>query len=258
MFFFERLTPTRYRASEHVGGVWNTSEQHIAPALGLLAHAIEADHLDRRRHDSLKIARLSYDILGTLPIGVVDIDITVTRPGRTIELVEARLSHAGRTAVVARAWLLQTPDTSAIAGTAIPSIPPPEAVEEWHPQAFWPGAFVRSIEIRRSLLDEGRAISWIRTDAALIAGELVSPAARALGIIDIANGLAPRIAIDEAAFPNVDLTVHLFCQPKGSWLGFDTMVSFGPNGIGLTHSTIHDEEGPVGTVSQCLTIRRRV
>lgn len=255
MFFFERLAPNRYRASEHVGGAWNTTEQHIAPALGLLAHAIEAHHR-ARREDSLRIARLSYDILGTLPIGDVDIDVTVMRPGRTVELVEARLFHGGRAAVVARGWLLQTLDTSAIAGTAIPAIPPAEALEEWRAAAFWPGGFVRSVEVRRTLLDRGRAISWVRTDAGLIAGEAVSPTARTLGIIDIANGLAPKVGIDEAAFPNVDLTVHLFREPAGAWVGFDTTVSFGADGIGLTHSAIHDEGGPVGTVSQCLVIRR--
>lgn len=255
MFFFERLGPTRFRASEHVGGAWNTSEQHIAPALGLLAHAIEADH-GVRRENPLRIARISYDILGTLPIDVVDIEISIMRPGRTIELVEARLSHAGRAAVVARGWLLQTLDTSGIAGTALPPVPPPEAMDEWRPEAVWPGGFVRAVEVRRSLLQPGRAISWVRTDAALIAGEHASPTVKALSVIDIANGLAPRVSIDEAAFPNVDLTVHLFREPQGPWLGLDTAVSFGPGSIGLTHSAIHDAGGAVGTVAQSLTIRR--
>jgi hypothetical protein len=255
MFYFKRLGPNSFRASQHVGGAWNASEQHIAPALGLLAHAIEVNHAARREHP-LRLARLSCDILGTLPIGVVDIDVTVMRPGRTIELVEARLSHAGRVAVIARGWFLQAVDTKAVAGTAIAPIPPPAAMARWNSDQFWPGGFVRSVEVRRSLLDLGRAVSWVRTDAALIDGEAVSPTAAALGIIDIANGLAPRVAIDEVAFPNVDLTVHLFKPPSGPWLGFDTAVSFGPDGIGLTHSTIHDEAGPIGTVAQCLTIRR--
>lgn len=255
MFYFERLGPNRFRASEHVGGAWNTSEQHIATALGLLAHAIELDHATRRE-DRLKIARLSCDILGTLPIGEVEIDVAVLRPGRTIELVEARLSHGGRLAVIARGWLLQAFDTRDIAGSAMPTIPPPQEIEIWRPGDLWPGGFVRSVEVRRSLLGQGRAASWVRTDVELIEGEAVSPTAAALGIIDIANGLAPRIDLEEGAFPNVDLTVHLFAEPTGPWVGFDTMVSFGCEGIGLTHSTLHDAKGPIGTVSQCLTIRR--
>ncbi len=34
MSYFERLGPTSFRATEHVGGAWNEAEQHIAPALG--------------------------------------------------------------------------------------------------------------------------------------------------------------------------------------------------------------------------------
>lgn len=255
MFYFERLGRNSFCASENVGGAWNTSEQHIAPALGLLAHAIERDHADRRE-DRLGIARISYDILGTLPIGVVEVEVSLLRPGRTIELVEARISHDGRIAVIARGWLLQTADTADLSGSRLSRIPPPQAIESWNPHELWPGGFVRTVEARRSLFDRGRAVSWVRTDAELIRGEPVSSMASALGIVDIANGLAPLVGVEDASFPNVDLTVHLFAAPKAGWLGFDTMTSFGRDGIGLTHSTLHDEDDPIGTVSQILTIRR--
>lgn len=64
-----------------------------------------------------------------------------------------------------------------------------------------------------------------------------------------------RVAPNEVAFPNLDLTAHFFEQPRGEWVGFDTSVSFGADGLGLTSSTIHDEDGPVGTVAQILTVR---
>lgn len=54
---------------------------------------------------------------------------------------------------------------------------------------------------------------------------------------------------------NIDLTAHLFTQPRGDWLGFDTTVSFGPHGVGLTSSVSHDLGGPIGTVAQVLTVR---
>ena len=60
------------------------------------------------------------------------------------------------------------------------------------------------------------------------------------------------------AFPNVDLTVHLFRTPEGGpgrWLGLDTSVTVGTSGIGLTSTTLHDERGPVGRAEQILTIR---
>ncbi|HWD79579.1 MAG TPA: thioesterase family protein, partial [Kribbella sp.] len=59
----------------------------------------------------------------------------------------------------------------------------------------------------------------------------------------------------EVAFPNVDLTAHLFTTPRGDWLGFDTTVTFGPTGLGLTNSVLHDATGPIGTVAQLVTVR---
>ncbi|HKT56261.1 MAG TPA: thioesterase family protein, partial [Microbacterium sp.] len=55
--------------------------------------------------------------------------------------------------------------------------------------------------------------------------------------------------------PNVDLTCHLVAQPQGEWIGFDTTVTVGPAGLGLTDTVLHDERGPIGTVQQILTVR---
>ena len=85
---------------------------------------------------------------------------------------------------------------------------------------------------------------------------LKPPSARtAACLFDIANGMTVRLSPKHVAFPNLDLTAHLFTQPRGTWIGFDTSVSFGPGGIGLTSSILHDTGGPIGTVSQILTIR---
>lgn len=254
--YFTRINDSDFRATEHVGGAWATHEQHIAPALGLLAHAIEVDR-DSRRDDALQLARLSYDILGTFPIDVVSVEVTVARAGRSVELVEARLSHAGRTALVARAWLMKGYETAAFAGSAFARIPSPEAAESWDPTDIWPGGFVESVEVRRSQREPGRAVVWVRTDVALIDGEPVSVTARNVGLLDLANGMTPRVSAEEFLFPNVDLTVHFFQQAHGEWLGFDTTVALGSTGLGLTESTIHDVNGPVGTMSQCLTVRPR-
>jgi hypothetical protein len=95
----------------------------------------------------------------------------------------------------------------------------------------------------------------VRPAVPLVADEPVSSIARAAGLLDIANGMTVRADPRELAFPNVDLTAHLFREPSGDWLGFDTTVSFGPAGIGVTSSVLHDLDGPIGTMSQSLTIR---
>ncbi len=252
--YFERLSQTTFLPTEHVGGAWVEAEQHIAPAIGLVAHAVERDHAARRNH-SLQLARLSCDILGTLPLEPFDLTVSVIRPGRTIELVEARLSHAGRPAVIARAWLTQEYTTTGIAASPLPRIQPPSALPHWNPTEVWPGGFIRALEVRRKEQEPGRAQFWLRSDVSLVAGEEVSATANALRLLDAANGMTVRQPIDEVAFPNVDLTVHLFRAPIVGWTGFDTAVSFGPTGLGLTTSVLHDELGPFGQLTQCLTVR---
>jgi Thioesterase-like superfamily len=254
--YFERIGDSAFGATTDVSGAWDPSDQHIAPALGLLAHVVECDR-DARRTDGLVIGRLSYDILGTIPVDVVDAAVRVLRPGRTIELVEATLRHGGRDAVLLRAWLMRPGDTTDLQATALPRIPPPNAMAAWDPSTVWPGGFIASAEVRRAQVEPGRAAFWVRTPIRLLEDETVSSLASAAGLLDIANGMTVRVSPRRVAFPNIDLTAHLFAEPRGDWVGFDTTVSFGPSGLGLTSSVLHDTTGPIGTMSQTLTVRPR-
>jgi hypothetical protein len=252
--YFERTGRSTFTATDHVGGAWNTEEQHIAPALGLLTHLVET-HRDVRRDDVLVVGRLSFDILGTLSVGPVRTTTRVLRPGRTIELVEATLEQDGRVAVILRAWLMHPGPTSHVRGSSLPRIAPPEEMPAWDASTVWPGGFIETAEVRREQLEPGRAAFWVRTQVPLVRDEAVSPLARAAGLFDIANGMTVRVSPTEVAFPNLDLTAHLFEQPEGEWVGFDTTVSFGSDGVGLTSSVLHDRRGPFGTVAQVLTLR---
>lgn len=256
MPYFERLDHDRFRATQQVSGAWDLEQQHIAPALGLLVHAVELDR-DRRRSDGLQVGRLSYDILGTVPVDTVEIAVRVARPGRTIELVEATLRHDDRDVVLLRAWLLQPVDNRRLDGSTLPRMKPPADLAPWDPTTVWPGGFIASAEVRRDQDEPGRARFWVRTTTRLLDDEPVSDLARFAGLLDIANGMTVRAAPDEVAFPNVDLTAHFFDQPRGDWIGFDTSVSFGATGLGLTSSVVHDGDGPVGTLAQALTVRPR-
>jgi hypothetical protein len=257
MSYFVQTGAATFRPTEHVGGAWNTEEQHIAPALGLMVHAVEADR-DRRRDDGLLVARLSWDILGTVPMEAVEVEVRVLRPGRTIELVEAVLLHDARPAVLLRAWLLAPIGEPADAGSGLARIPGPDEMPAWDPTTVWPGGFIASAQLRREEVAPGRAAYWVRSDVSLLdagATPPPGPVATAGRLLDIANGMTVRADPRAVAFPNVDLTAHLFREPVEGWLGFDTTVSFGPTGQGLTSSVLHDAVGPFGTMAQVLTVR---
>jgi hypothetical protein len=254
MAYFRRTGATSFDPTEHVGGAWRTDEQHVAPSLGLLAHLVETDR-DARGRDDLAVIRLSYDIWGTFPIREVEARVSVLRPGRTVELVEAELWCGDRRAITLRAWLARATDTAPLAGGAPPRAPGPQDTPVWDPAADWPGGFIESIEVRRTLVEPGRGTVWVRTGHALVADEDASPLARAAGLLDAANGMSVRADPREVAFPNLDLTAHLHRSPTGDWVGLDTTVTFGPSGAGLTHSFLHDEHGPTGALAQSLVVR---
>lgn len=258
--YFDRLASdhtdaTRFRPTSFTGGAWNVTEQHVAPPIGLLAHAIEVEHA-ARSPQAMQLSRLSVDILGVIPIEEVEVTCRVLRPGRSIELVEATLAQGGRAALSARAWLMHTRDTDALAGSAHPAMPPREALDPVDPSSVWPGDFIATVgEVRCRQEEPGRAWTWILPAVPLLEGEPVSTTARLVSLIDIANGVTPRADPREVAFPNLDLTLHLVRAPEDGWIGFDTTVTFGATGLGMTHTVLHDERGVLGSIVQSLTVR---
>lgn len=255
--YFVALGDGHYMPTEHVSGAWALDEQHVAPALGILCHVVERD-LAARRGPGLLISRLSYDILGTMPLEECSVAVEVIRPGRTIELVEAVMSCAGRVGVRLRAWLLHPIETTEISGTDFTSLPAPTEYPEIRSTDLWPGGFIASAKIRRSPdAVPGRGQVWVGTDLPLVVGEEHSALAGAVGMFDIANGMNVKVDPRTVHFPNVDLTAHLFRHPRRGWLGLDTTVSFGAAGLGLTSSVLHDEDGAFGTLQQSLTVRPR-
>lgn len=253
--YYESLGNGRYAPTIHAQGAWNDHEQHMAPVSGLLAHSIQ-NH--EPRHD-LRIARISYDILGLIPHEEFQVTTRTLRPGRTIELVEAELAVDGRVAVRATAWRLLTSDTAAIAATEDERMPGPDGLDGGAAFTEWPGGYIRSFEARLAPGHRpGRGRAWLRPLHPLVDTETVSDLSRLLGVADTTNGIATRVEPGPGgwAFPNVDLQIHLYREPVGEWLGLANSVSFGTDGIGLTSTVLHDESGPFGRAEQTLTLRR--
>lgn len=243
-----------YRPTQHVQGAWRAEEQHLAPVCGLLVHALE-QHEPR---PDLQPGRVTFDALGVIGLADGEVTVRTVRPGRTIEQVEAAFAVDGRAAVRATLWRLARTDTSVVAGGEPASMPGPDGLPAWQETSVWPGGYIRSLEVRGTPDPEpGRARVWVRPRPRLVEGEQTSALAAWMGVVDTANGVSVRAEPQEWLFPNVDLTVHLFRRPTGEWLGLDTQATFGPDGLGLTSSVLHDVRGPVGRAAQSLTVRPR-
>ena len=256
--YFVPSGPGCYRPTALTGGAWSVSEQHISPLGGLVVHAIE-EHVAASGADDAKVlTRLSLDILGVVAIEELEIAVRTVRPGRTIELVEALVTSAGRSVVLARAWRLAGTDTSSVAGGRPAAIPGPDELPCWPMSSVWPGGYIASLDVRRGAdARPGRATAWVSSPLALLDGVAVSHLASYVALVDTANGICVREPTDAWLFPNVDLTLHLHRQPVAGPVGLDTTVVFGADGHGLTETVLHDARGPVGRAAQVLTVRPR-
>lgn len=252
--YYRALGDGRFTSTVHAQGAWNPGEQHMAPATGLLMHALDA-HEPRA---DMRVARIALDIHGVIHGGEFEVRTRTVRPGRTIELIEAEMVCEGRTAVIARAWRLATLDSTAVAGIEDERIPGPEGLPAWEGMDVWPGGFIASLEFRTGpIARPGRGIAWIRTPIDMVEGVPTSDLVRLIGLVDTANGVASRVEPGPGSwmFPNVDLQIHLHRSPRGDWLGVDVRQSYGVDGIGLTSSVLHDVDGPFGRAEQILTVR---
>ncbi|BCM70791.1 MULTISPECIES: thioesterase family protein [Streptomyces] len=254
--YYEPVDEHRYKPTGHASGAWDPGEQHFSPLAGLIVHAIDRHVAARPGAGPAALSRISFDILGRLALDECEIRIGTVRPGRTIELVEAVAVIAGRPAVRARAWLLATGDTTAVAGGTADRLPPPGTLRPWPLTSVWPGGYIASLDVRPLAPPQpGRATAWVSTGLDLVAGQSVGSLASYIALVDTANGIAVRQPPTAWMFPNVDLTVHLHRRPEGRWTGLDTTVTFGPAGQGVTSTVLYDLAGPVGHAQQILTVR---
>ena len=102
---------------------WDERMQHGGPPAALLARAVERVREDK----SMSIGRLTIDMLGPIPQGRIRTEATIVRPGKRIELVEAKLWAEDRLAVTATAWRMRsTPESSSEVATTFDTSAVPE------------------------------------------------------------------------------------------------------------------------------------
>ena len=251
--FYEPLGDGRFRSTAHTAGPWDLRSQHAGPPAALLGRALERTE---PRADTL-LARITFEILGPVPVAEVEVESRVVRPGRTVELLEAVLSAGGRPAMTARAWRLPlTPAPEAAApGAAAPPPRPDEATPPPHDFGYG-----HAVEIRFAAggwHELGPATAWTRLKVGVVPDEAPSPLQRVLAVADSGNGISAVMSWDDWLFINPELTVHVVRPPAGEWVVLDAATTISPGGAGLARSTLSDETGPVAYGAQSLLVTPR-
>ena len=255
-----------FEATQYAGGAWGPDMQHGGPVAALLTRAMD------RRHPAAgsRISRVVVDIFGAIPMSRVRTSARVLRPGRRIALLEADLwaligEDRWQLAAQARAWRLAVSPTDDVVtrADALASRQDPGAIEGLTDAVLpdaWRVGFVRALEWRIDgpLGEPGRSLAWLRLAQPLVAGEQTTPLEQCVAIADTANGVGARVDAEKFTYLNTDLTIHLFDDPTGSWIGLEAESSVGPDGLGLSSAVMLDAAiGPIGRVAQTLLVQRR-
>ena len=164
----------------------------------------------------------------------------------------------GRTCIVARGWRLKTLDSTAVAASEDEPVVHPEELVTFDGMTPWPGGYIQGLEFRGADGHRpGKGVVWMRNGFEMVEGTRTSDLVRLMGMVDTANGVAPRVAPGPGSwmFPNVDLQIHMHRAPEGQWLGIEAQQTYGADGIGLTSAVLHDVRGPFGRSEQILTVR---
>jgi len=258
-------------ATDLARGPWGPSSLHGGPVAALIARAVE--HVRARdASDDVDwfVSRLTVELERPVPLEPLRVDAAVTRPGRKVSIVEVAVALADGARVLARARALRIRR----AGVPLPDDPELAAMLGIDPPPPGPAmgrvgdivatdyvAFHHSsVEhrfVREASTTVGPLVDWIRMTVPLIEGEELSPLQRVAGAADFANGISHVLPFETHLFVNPDLTVHLFREPRGEWIGMDSATHHSPHGIGMTDTALFDVDGRIGHSNQSLLLDTR-
>ncbi|TDC96154.1 thioesterase family protein [Actinomadura sp. 7K507] len=256
--FYEPLGGGRFASTPATAGPWAPGFQHGGPVSGLIGRAFE-------RHEPVpgtRIARVTVELLGPVPVGVLDIAVRVVRPGKRITLLEAEMTHEGRTIVRATAWRIMEAPSHLEPVVHAPAPPPLPATTAPFPE--WPGVhtggYLSAMEwriVHGTFGEPGPGTAWARPRIPLIPGESPTPLVRALTLADSASGIGSQLDLSKWLIINTDVTVALHRDPAGEWLCLAASLDASPGGSALCEATLADTSGTFGRAWQTLLVDER-
>lgn len=245
--------------TELAAGPWDPRLQHGGAPSSLAVWAAE----QIATQVPMRIARVTVDLLRPVPVAELTIDTTVLREGRKIQLVQVRLLAGNAEVTRAVVLKVRTIDQPLPEEARPPSarVPPPKnvpAIGMGLPASS--ASFGSNFEIRRiqgGFADPGPGKVWFHQHRALISGQPLSPAMRAVAVADFSNGISALLPFTDWTFINGDLTVSLAREPQGEWIYSEAETWAAPDGVGSATARLADRQGFFGHAIQSLILERR-
>ncbi len=246
----------RLRASEFARGPWDRDAQHGgAPAALLIG---ELERLDPA--PELGLVRVTYEFVRPVPIGELEVQAEVVRPGKRVRLLEASLTASGVEVVRARALQVRPAEVDAALPDGAPTPPGPELGRESELATPYRPMFAPdAVEIRfvSSSFGGGPSTAWFRLRVPIVDGEEPSPLQRLAAAADFGNGVSSTLSWDEYMFVNPDLTLYIERQPEGEWICLRSRTRIAAGAAAIAESELFDVQGRIGHATQALLVMRR-
>ena len=251
MAIFEPAGPNR----------WQPTALAAGPFAGLQGGAVaslltaEVEALAEKRKWGSAIASSAWFLRPT-PMTELRTELSVLTEGGRVSVIDNTLWPANEDQPCATVRVTLSRER----GVEVPGFIEP-AGETADPTRF-PGRTRRAAHGRPWFMDamearEGDGVAWFRMNHAIIdgAGSLSKvPLSSVLGPADWTHGIA-RPFRDVVADPNPNLTVQLFRQPEGEWVGIRAQARWRPaGGLGVGSGVLLDINGEIGRVSMSVIL----
>lgn len=252
----DRFVPTPFST-----GPWAPDAQHGGAPAALLTGLIERVEAA----GPMLISRVTFELMRPVPIAPLTVTTEVLRPGRKVQLVEARLRAEDGTEVMrATALRIRTADLP-VPDETRPDDPVPGRPEGGDIHEFpatrhdGPSFHAVACEIRFTSggFDRpGPGAAWIRLTVPVIEGQETTPMMRLAAASDFGNGLSWVLPRTDWVFINPDLTIHANRPPEGEWVGLRSVTHPDNDGVGFAESALYDQRGRLGRAIQSLLLDR--
>jgi hypothetical protein len=249
-----------FEPTEHARGPWDPRALHGGAPAALIARAFERIEPGAE----LPIARLGFEFLKPIPLAPLELRTEIVRKGRRVQELTAELRAGEELICRASALRIQpVPAGLPIAGQGpAEAMPGPEqgkVVEFSLNKAA--GASLATTGMEMSWLSDPWSVGpgrvWMRLRQPILPDEPATALVRLVATADFGNGVSAELPFEEYLFINADLTIHLWREPKGEWIGLDARTLLVSGGTGVAESVLHDTSGPVGRAFQALVVQPR-
>ena len=257
--FYER-DGERFVSTELTRGPWSNDHQHGGPPGALLVRALARAGDDAAEYF---VGRMTIELLRPVPIAPLTVASEITRPGRTVQRLDATLTAGG--VEVARASGLRIRRRAVTMPESGASSPPASAVApDTLPTFAFPFfqhdvGYHRAVDVRfaRGVWGDRDVVVWARPTVDLVEGEPLDPAERVLILVDAESGICPPLDPTRHTFVNPDLTVYFERPLEGEWVGLAARSAAHAHGVGIAESLLFDARGAVGRGAQSLVVADR-